>query len=142
MEIDLFGIGEQSEEETKYTTKVSVPQYLPKNKCPQIEELVDTKKYIELLKHINDSNIPDEQKKFLKMGAMRHIVFNYDKIADYYAHASKEMQELMEESALVIIDFQDAIANGYIKLSKDLNENIMATGTHVKSSFNNQCKGE
>ena len=27
------------------------------------------------------------------------------------------MQELMEKSALVIIDFEDAIANGYVKLS-------------------------
>lgn len=28
------------------------------------------------------------------------------------------MQKLMEKSALVIIDFDDAIANGYVKMSK------------------------
>ena len=42
------------------------------------------------------------------------------KIADYYAHASKEMQELMEMSALVIVDFDKAYQNGYMKLAYDL----------------------
>ena len=34
------------------------------------------------------------------------------------------MQELMEDSALVIIDFNDAIAKGYVKLNKRI-ENIL-----------------
>ena len=62
------------------------------------------------------------------MAASRHIVFNYSKIADYYAHASSEMQRLMEQSALVIIDIDDAIANGYVKLSKDIQELLDKTG--------------
>ena len=52
--------------------------------------------------------------------AKRHNCFNYQKIAEYYAGASKEMQELMEKSALVIIDYDDAIANGYVELSETL----------------------
>ena len=32
------------------------------------------------------------------------------------------MQRLMEESALVIIDFDNAIANGYVKLNKRMAE--------------------
>ena len=58
------------------------------------------------------------------MAASRHIVFNYAKIADYYAHSNEEMQELMEQSALVILDIDDAIANGYVKLSKDIEKLI------------------
>jgi hypothetical protein len=50
--------------------------------------------------------------------AKRHTVFNYRLIAEYYATASKEMQGLMERSALVIIDINNAIANGYVKLSE------------------------
>ena len=61
-------------------------------------------------------------KTFLKLAARRHYVFNYKKIAEYYAMASEEMQELMEKSALVIIDYNNAIANGYVKLSKKLEE--------------------
>jgi len=50
----------------------------------------------------------DEEKKMLYIAATRHIVFNYQKIADYYAHSSKEMQHFIERSALVIIDFNKA----------------------------------
>ena len=54
------------------------------------------------------------------MAASRHLVFDYSKIADYYSHSNKEMQELMEDSALVIIDFKKAIEDGYVKLTKEI----------------------
>lgn len=104
----------------KYTHSTNIPQYTPSNIKPNILELCDYTKYSKLIASINKSNISEEEKKFLKYAATRHIVFNYSKIADYYAHASKEMQELMEKSALVIIDFNDAILNGYVDLSKEI----------------------
>ena len=113
---NLFNIASTVEESDKYTKKVSIPQYLPKEKCPSIHELISTSKYDKFVQHINNANITDEQKEFLIKAATRHIVFNYSKIADYYAHQPREMQELMEESALVIIDLKDAIANGYVVL--------------------------
>lgn len=103
-----------------YTNKVGVPQYLPSNKKPHIAELYNASKYSKLMRQISDSNVPEEERNFLRLAASRHIVFNYSKIADYYAHASEEMQELMEKSALVILDIDDAIANGYVKLSSQL----------------------
>ena len=60
------------------------------------------------------------EQAFLIYAAYRHTVFDYSKIADYYAHSSKEIQELMEDSALVIIDFDAAIEKGYVKLTKDI----------------------
>ncbi|WP_292474521.1 hypothetical protein [Methanosphaera sp.] len=111
----LFDL-EQEEVDSKYTAKISIPQYLPKAECPSIYELVSTIKYDELVSDIINSSVTDEQKEFLLKAATRHLVFNYAKIADYYAHQDKEMQELMEKSALVLIDFEDAIANGYAKL--------------------------
>jgi hypothetical protein len=57
---------------------------------------------------------------FLVDAARRHTIFNYEKIADYYANASPEMQSLMEKSALVIIDFEKAIEYGYIKMCDDI----------------------
>lgn len=117
---DLFGF-EETAEDKKYTTKVGVPQYLPSNECPKLFECFDDRKYKELLREINMAQgISQEEKQFLEMAATRHIVFNYSKVADYYAHASKEMQELMEKSALVIIDINDAIVNGYVKLNKTI----------------------
>ena len=138
---DLFGIG--TEVDSKYTTKVNIPQYLPKSDAPtNTYPLFDDRKYKELLQEIHESNVSDEQKAFLRLAASRHIVFNYSKIADYYAHSSKEMQELMERSALVIIDFNDAIANGYVKMSKNIEKIMQETGRPVKDEFYNQTTGK
>lgn len=126
----LFDINRQLD--SKYTKKIQVPQYLPSNICPKIDELINTQKYGKLIAHINNSNVTEEEKKFLRYAATRHIVFNYAKIADYYAHATPEMQGLMEESALVIIDIHDAIANGYVKLSKEIADIVETSGRDTK----------
>lgn len=110
--------------DNKYSRTIKIPQYEPSNIAPNLWELYDKTKYVELMKNIALSDIPDDVKEFLKLGATRHIVFNYAKIADYYAHAEPEVQRLMEQSALVIIDINDAIANGYVKLSKRMLELI------------------
>lgn len=87
-----------------------------------IKDLYDMSKVNELTAEIDASNVPSEVKVFLKAAAMRHCVFSYDKIADYYAHASEDVKRLMEQSALVIIDFQQAIENGFVKLSNEMRE--------------------
>ncbi len=110
--------------DNKYSRAIRVPQYLPSDKMPKLEEMYDTSKYNKLVAKINKSDVSEEEKKFLKFAASRHIVFTYSKIADYYAHADKEMQELMEESALVILDIDDAIANGYVALSDKMKQLI------------------
>lgn len=107
-------------EDTKYSKSVQIPQYLPSNIQPKVWELCDKTKYNELIRNIAVSDIPDDVKEFLMFAATRHIVFNYAKIADYYAHAEPDVQKLMEQSALVIIDVNDAIANGYMRLSKNI----------------------
>lgn len=125
--VNLFG--EEEKVESKYTNKVGIPQYLPSSEAPpSIRYLYDDRKYQELCTSIEQSNLPEDEKMFLKLAAARHIVFKYSKIADYYAHASKEMQEEMEKSALVIIDFNDAIANGYVKLSKKISQIMDESG--------------
>lgn len=84
--------------------------------------MIDYNKYSQLIKSINNSNVSAEDKNFLKFAATRHLVFHYSKIADYYAHSSAEMQKLMEESALVILDIDDAIVNGYVRLSNSIDK--------------------
>lgn len=104
----------------KYTTKVSTPIYEPKTACPDIESLIDTDMTKRLLDEIDKANLPDAEKAFLRTAAQRHTVFNYAKVADYYAHASPEMQRCMENSALVIVDFGKAIERGFLKLREDV----------------------
>jgi hypothetical protein len=63
-------------------------------------------------------------KDFLSFAAHRHIVFNYERIAEFYAHSDEKVQNLMERSALVIIDFNKAIENGFIQMTKDIAESF------------------
>lgn len=102
--------------ESKYTTAVGSPIYVPKGRKPHLAELIDKTKLHSLLREIDASSVGIEEKLFLMAAAQRHLAFNYELIADYYVHASHDMQRLMEASALVIIDLDDAIERGYVKL--------------------------
>jgi len=120
-QINLFGQEfAPNRDEQKYSSKIEAPIYEPKNKKPHILELVDKSKAHRLMREIDESNLPIEEKNFLIDAARRHSVFNYEKIADYYAHSSPEMQNLMERSALVIIDFEKAIELGYVKVCDEI----------------------
>ncbi len=112
--------GGDGEADEHYTHKITSPVYEPKNEKPDLSTLTDSGRTDELLAKIEASNVSPDEKEFLRQAAARHTVFDYAKIADYYAHASKEMQELMEDSALVIIDFGKAIEKGYIRLSDEI----------------------
>lgn len=117
---DLLGVGDGNSEELEYSKKIDTPAYTPKGDKPNLAELADLEKFQLMVHKIEQSPLPDDEKEFLINAARRHVVFDYAKIAEYYCHASKEMQEFMEESALVIIDFEKAIENGYVILSKQL----------------------
>lgn len=120
-QINLFGNEfKQDENEKKYSSKIEAPIYEPKNVKPHILELVNKEKTHRLMREIDNSNLSIEEKTFLMDSARRHNVFNYEKIADYYANSNKEMQNLMEKSALVIIDFEKAIQLGYVKLCDEI----------------------
>jgi hypothetical protein len=109
--------------EDLYTKKIEAPIYKPTGEKPEVSELYDRDKYKELISEIkNNKSLPSEVKEFLEYAASRHVVFNYQNIAEFYAHADKETQDLMEKSALVIIDFDKAIENGFVKMTKDLSE--------------------
>ena len=121
--LDIWeSVEQESENENEYTKKITAPTYEPRNEKPEINVLYDIDKTKDLINKIDSSSLDKGEKDFLKIAAQRHIVFNYENIADYYSHSSKEAQELMEESALVIIDFNKAIELGYVKLSEDIAE--------------------
>ena len=115
-----FDIDADEKDEDDYSKKIEVPKYEPKGEKPETVELFDKEKADDFIEKIKASGISKEEKAFLFMAAYRHTKFNYKNIAEYYAHANKEMQGLMEDSALVIIDFDKAIENGYVKLSEDI----------------------
>ena len=112
--------GGKDDEGKNYSRKITTPIYEPSGEDVPLNECYDTTKADELIAKINASQVDDTVKDFLKVAAYRHVKFNYEQIADYYANAPKDVQELIEDSALVIIDFDKAIEDGFVKISQDL----------------------
>lgn len=108
-----------SEEQEKeplgtYTRKIDIPVYEPSDRKPFLNNLMCTKKRDELLADIDKSDIPEEIKVFLRSSAERHTKFDFAAIADFYAHSKTDVKQLFEDSALVIVDYDDALKNGFI----------------------------
>lgn len=106
----------------EYTHKVEAPIYTPKGEKPPINNLFDPSRAESLISKIENAKLPKDVEQFLKIAASRHVVFNYEKIAEFYCHADKRTQELMEDSALIIIDYGKAMQLGYAKLKEELLE--------------------
>lgn len=130
LNIDLsFGDGgeggegsDSQNDENIYSTKIESPVYIPTGPKPPIAELYDLETAEKLIAEIDASALPEDEKRFLRFAAYRHVVFDYRNIAEYYAHSSAKTQEIMENSALVIIDFNKAIEKGFVQMTKDLAE--------------------
>lgn len=104
-----------------YTTKIEVPTYNPSNVKPNVPELFDDEKTKKLMDRIvNAKGITEDERHFLIVAAQRHTVLHFNLIADFYAHSNETVQSLMEESALVIVDFDRAVELGFVQLTKRL----------------------
>lgn len=108
--------------ENPYTKTVNLPQYEIVGDRPVESDLYNDEKAKELIAEIMRAKLPDDLSAFLILGANRHTVFDYGKIAEYYAHMEPNVQELMESSALVIIDLDDAMRNGYATFVETITE--------------------
>ena len=121
-------MGDQNEsEEEQYTRKVETPIYTPTQDIPPtLDEMIDADRRNELLEEITKAKLAglltNEAELLLREAAQRHVVFDYSQVAEYYAHAPADVQRLMERSALVIIDIESAIENGFVKLTKQLQD--------------------
>jgi len=114
--------GGDGNEDNPYTAKIETPIYEPKGERPSIKSLIDKSKTKSLCDEILAEDLPDEVQDFLVMAAQRHTVFNFRSIAEYYCHAPKSVQHLMEQSGLIIIDMNKAIQNGFVHLTEKLSE--------------------
>lgn len=118
-------------DDSKYTHRIESPIYRPRTTKPHILLLCDKSKTKSLIAEIDASPLDDDEKDFLRAAAWRHAVFHYERIADYYANATDEMKRLMEQSALVIIDFNSAIEKGFIKVCEEIRSQYFQEYTSV-----------
>jgi hypothetical protein len=107
-------------EANPYSHIVDTPIYEPTGPQPAISELTDRSTADDLINEIKQAELPADIEAFLLDAAERHVGFIFERIANYYAHAPENIQALMERSALVIIDYDQAIANGFVRLKDDL----------------------
>lgn len=128
LEIDEFNPDEFDDNWWQYVEKTDTPLYEPTGEKVEIEEMVNTAKYDELMEKLNKAEIPNKIKQFLMKASTRHLQFNYKKIAEYYSNAPKEIQELFEDNALVIIDFDKAIEWGYAQMLESFKSLIKEDG--------------
>lgn len=129
--MNLFGEEFRNKKvDSGYSEGAFAPIYTPREGVfPEVGELYDARRYYELLRNINrHTELSEDVKTFLTLAAARHVVLDFSKIADYYATADKEVQELMEDSALVIVDLDKAIEKGFVTLSQRILEIARGVG--------------
>jgi hypothetical protein len=131
VDMEQFGFGDElaalagTEDEPEaeddfYTKKVDTVHYEPKMETPPpVADLFDETKTEELVAEIEQADVPKDIRAFLVEAAHRHTRFRYDRIAEFYAHATPDVQRLFEASALVIVDFNDAIKRGWVRLKEE-----------------------
>ena len=106
-----------------YTKKIIIPVYEPTGPKPALSACINLDKTEQLISEIKSApDLTDEDRSLLISAAYRHTVFNYQQVAEYYCHAPKHVQVLMEKSALVIIDLEKAIEQGLVVMSKEIAE--------------------
>lgn len=117
---DRLGEFDSSKDE-KYVSFGEGLQYAPTGADVCLEDCYDDSRYNEFINLIEQSKLNDEMKSFLKLAASRFIVFNYKNIAELYcSKCSKLEQDVFEKLSLVIVDFDDALKNGLVRLSETL----------------------
>lgn len=102
---------------------VSIPYYTPAEKCPETSELADLSEVGELVDKIYQADIKDaDLRELLLARAYFFAEFDFQKIADYYAKADKETQELMKRLGLVIVMPKEAYEMGMCDFRESFDE--------------------
>lgn len=91
---------------------VSIPYYTPAENAPDCHELADLSEVEELNDMITKLKPEKGLEAVLRARAAFFTDFDFQKIADYYAHADNKTQELMKRLGLVIVIPKEAYEMG------------------------------
>ena len=102
----------------KYSTKIGTVIYEPKQTNHSPKDLfVENTSFDKLIEEIENEDL----RKMLRHRASYFTVFNYSKIADYYAYqATDQEKRIFEKMALVLLDKDQLIENGFSKIAKEV----------------------
>jgi ParB-like chromosome segregation protein Spo0J len=106
----------------KELLEVSIPYYTPAEDCPETTELADLSEVDELNSIITKLKPEKGLETILRARAAFFTDFNFQKIADYYAHADKKTQEVMKRLGLVIVMPKEAYELGMCDFRESFDE--------------------
>lgn len=101
---------------------VSIPYYTPAEKAPEASELADLGEVDELNDMITKLKPEKGLEPILRARAAFFAEFDFQKIADYYAKADKDTQELMKRLGLVIVIPKEAYDRGMCDFRESFDE--------------------
>lgn len=111
-----------SSSDYKELLEVSIPYYTPAEICPNLDDLADLSEVDELDDMILKLKCPDGLKRILRARSAFFTEFNFQNIADYYAHADKDTQAAMRRLGLVIVMPKEAYEKGMCDFRESFDE--------------------
>ncbi len=105
-----------------YSRKIESPVYTPTGlKIDDVRTLYDDTEVQDIEAHIAVADIPDDVRDMLMKAAQRFRRFDFGRVAEYYSQCTDPVvRALMERAAMVIVDFKQAIENGFVVLAEDI----------------------
>jgi hypothetical protein len=120
VDIALWEKEEKNKLDEKYSQKIGQVIYEPKETNHQVSDFFEREnKFDEDIEKIEN----EELKEMLYARASFFSTFNFAKIADYYAYqATDEEKKVFEKLALVLLDKDQLIENGFYDLIDNIEE--------------------
>ncbi|MBQ1759670.1 MAG: hypothetical protein IIZ94_08300 [Prevotella sp.] len=121
--VDVWQIDETEDEDNNYSRKIEAPDYEPTGRNVTVDELYDARKTERLIEEIERLKIDEDVRRMLIHAAHRFTRFSFANVAEWYSQQKDErVREIMRKMAMVIIDFDDAVENGFVHLCEGLIE--------------------
>ena len=116
IDLSLFGFDDGIKKIKQYSLDTTKIFYEPRGPKPKISELYDATEAEKLLEEVR--KVEDEElRRFLEYSAIRFVCWRFDRIAEYYAHSDDNVKAIFRRLALVIVDFDEALERGWVKLT-------------------------
>lgn len=121
-QLEDWGVDIPKDETESYQDMIDfeIPTYEPADQQPALSECYDDSQTSELLAKIDELDASDELKRMLRARAGFFTDFNFQKIADYYAHSDEPIKSIMKDLGLVIVQPREAFERGILQFRKDL----------------------
>ena len=119
-----FPIDVMAKKVAEYSRKIESPIYTPTGlKIDDVRTLYDEKEVKVIEAKIQSADIPEDVRDMLMKSAQRFRRFDFARAAEYYSQCTDPViRALMESTAMVIVDFGQAIENGFVELAEEIKE--------------------